>query len=585
MKKQSNFNFTASISKDIYVNKQQTTSAISGGKKGKKARKECGLKDKLCFKEQTLTPSALLKLSLEGHTFCPLFGEFTTPPPKTTYLRKDGYFTMEGKSGQFFQGSYFIGVDIDDTQYTPQEFVDLLRLKPTLWYTSLSHLQKDKNGDGKVDDRFRLIYVFDNLIQDKYYFRYCASNLYKMIEEDTQEIIEDKCGLSCCQYFNGTYLYGEGLNVDFGLTNQIYSLDDIQVSDEGYLNYLRNNCEYKSLDKVRKKNIKDRILTLLSQLGLGDNKQQEDTHLISEWYKNGRSDNDEVEIDFDQQMINDYYRLSWDEFSEHYRHKYPLVYRTEREDWLTLDLGEKTIKYQICDEDYLELNWISRMSNDGKRVKRPDGSHRRSTLFHRGWLRRVIKQSITPNELLFNLINDVEYFFDNSDNVLDMSLLTTKVRQCFSNDIEFFINEYSGIYDDTKEKSRKKKLIIHWGSRKDIKPNSLTKELRWQLLDRLYDCSLTLTDNLQILKDSDIAELDKGLSRNTLYRYCRDRGIACSTKSQNKKEMFVILHVNGLSLSKEQAYLKENGLSISLTTISKYRDELGMMPIPLSEVA
>ena len=110
------YQFTASVSKDIYVNKLQTTAAINSGEEGIKARKECGLKDKLCFKEQTVTPYSLLGLALEGHTFCHLFGSFTSPPPKTTYLRKDGYFTMGGKCGQFFQGSYFIGVDIDNTK-------------------------------------------------------------------------------------------------------------------------------------------------------------------------------------------------------------------------------------------------------------------------------------------------------------------------------------------------------------------------------------------------------------------------------------------------------------------------------------
>lgn len=571
--------FMVSVSKDIYVSKQQTSAAIISGEEGRKARKECGLKAKLCFKVQTVTPSSLLDLSLEGHTFCPLFGNFTTPPPQTTYLRKDGYFTMEGKCGQFFQGSYFIGVDIDNTKYTPQEFVDRLRLKPTLWYTSLSHLQKDKNGDGQLDSRFRLIYVFNSLIQDKYYFRYCASNLYKMIEENTQEKIEDKCGLSCCQYFNGTYIHSDEIKSDCGLTNSIYSLDDIQVSNEGYLNYLRINCEYKSLDKVKRKEIKDRILTLLSQSDLGQTNHQENTHLISEWNKNGRSD-DEEDIDLDQQMINDYRRLPWDEFSGIYRHKYPLVYRTEREDWLSLELGNKTIKYQFCNEDYLELSWIGSITANGIRIKRADGQHRRSTLFHRGWLRRVIKPSITPSELLFNLINDVEYFFNNSDGVLDVDTLVTKVRQCFSLGIEDFINEYPNIYNEMKEKCRRKRFIIHWTSRKDIKPNSLRKELRWQLLDILYDRELTLMENLQILLDSDIAEFDKGFSKNSLYRYCKDRGIVCSTKSLNKREMFFKLHVDGMSLSKEQEYLKEKGLALSMTTISKYRGELEAMSLP-----
>ena len=115
----------------------------------------------------------------------------------------------------------------------------------------------------------------------------------------------------------------------------------------------------------------------------------------------------------------------------------------QREDWLSLELGNKTIKYQFCNEDYLELSWIGSITAN----------------FHRGWLRRVIKPSITPSELLFNLINDAEYFFDNSDGVLDVDTLVTKVRQCFSQDTEGFIKEYPSIYNETKEKCRRKRFI------------------------------------------------------------------------------------------------------------------------------
>ena len=181
---------------------------------------------------------------------------------------------------------------------------------------------------------------------------------------------------------------------------------------------------------------------------------------------------------------------------------------------------------------------------------------------------------------MFILIYDVEYFFNNSDGVLDVDTLVTKVRQCFSLGIEDYIKEYPNIYNETKEKCRRKRFIIHWTNRKDIKPNSLSKELRWQLLDILYDRSLTLKENLQILLDSDIDEFDKTLSRNTLYRYCKDRGIVCTTKSQNKREMFFNLHIDGLSLPKEQEYLKEKGLSLALATISKYRCELKAMSLP-----
>lgn len=41
--------FMVSVSKDIYVSKQQTSAAIISGEEGRKARKECGLKAKTLF--------------------------------------------------------------------------------------------------------------------------------------------------------------------------------------------------------------------------------------------------------------------------------------------------------------------------------------------------------------------------------------------------------------------------------------------------------------------------------------------------------------------------------------------------------
>lgn len=162
-----------------------------------------------------------------------------------TYLKKDGHFTLSGKSSNYFVGSYVIGIDIDETRYmNPEDYIHQLSLQPTFWYTSLSNMQIDVETGEFKGARFRLIYVFDQLIPDKYYFRYCSWNLHKKIESDTGETIKDSCGLICTQYFNGTNRNNTTLSVDYGLTNNVYSLSDINVSNNGYLDFLNNNCYY-----------------------------------------------------------------------------------------------------------------------------------------------------------------------------------------------------------------------------------------------------------------------------------------------------------------------------------------------------
>ena len=111
MKTDKNYTFSVSISKDRYRNKQQATAAIVGGEDGRLMRKNCGLSEKICFQTTSVTSEELLYKVLSGYTFCSNFSGFPEQSSDTTYVRKDRYFTLSGKSSRFFAGSYFIGVD------------------------------------------------------------------------------------------------------------------------------------------------------------------------------------------------------------------------------------------------------------------------------------------------------------------------------------------------------------------------------------------------------------------------------------------------------------------------------------------
>lgn len=226
MKTERNYKFYANISNDAYFDKQCVHAAIEKGVTGRELRKQFGLKHKMSFREQLITCEELLEYALNGHSFCALF----EPSPNThrqTFKRKDGSLTLSGKTLDFFAESFFIGVDVEKTSYTSIEaFVSRLQLQPSFWYTSMSHQQLDEDGENK-GCRFRLIYVFDRPITDIYFFRFCSFTLHSMIEQDIQETIHDKCGLQPTQYFNGTNWSNTTLNVDYGITNNIYNLDDL----------------------------------------------------------------------------------------------------------------------------------------------------------------------------------------------------------------------------------------------------------------------------------------------------------------------------------------------------------------------
>ena len=553
-----NYSFTVSLSKEPYISKQATTAAIIGGEEGRTMRKDLGMKEKACFRSTQTTPSELLKSALSGYTFCAVFSGFPPNEYDITYVRKDGYFTLSGKSSEFFTGSYCIGVDIDETQYqSVEQFVDQLQYKPTFWYTSYSHLQYDASTGKPKGLRFRLMYVFDEEIHNKYFFRYCSYKVHKMIETSTNELIHDTCGLSCSQYFNGTNIFDKTLKIDYDCTNIIYSLADFNTTLEEFITFLGSNCMLKKVDNIQKKEMQQLKCSIMSkiQYTTTTNKQQAVILSASDISEHSTTES----ISFNYFLVRDADSLEWSVFHDRYKHYYEFVFRTEREDWSSItDSKGNIIQFQYCDEEYLELKWIP------KRLK--DRQHRKKTLFHRGWLRRIIKPSISPDELLYNLLFDREHFLDNSDNELNVYRLQEIVRDCYEYDIEDYKIQYEHIYQDTIDKCSKKQVIIHRTSKGLIRANSLRKELRWRFLDEAYNKRLSVSENLQILNDSDFI-----ISRSTLYNYCVNRGIVTKKKTEDKFNRFIQLHKDDLSFREEQKYLAEKGLQLSLGTVQTYR--------------
>ena len=557
------FRFEVSISKDAYKSKEETNAATASGDEGKARRKALGLTNKICFKEQEVTVEQLLERVLEGHTFCYRFGEFPPNTDEKTYVRKDGYFTMSGKADRFFKGTYIVGVDIDDTTYeSAEEFISKLSLQPTFWYTTLSNKQKDKNKDGILDARFRMMFVFDRIIGDKYFFRYVSSVIHHLIEKDTQEKITDPCGKSCSQYFNGTNYDDSNLTVDFGISNIIYSFSDFQISDSGYLDFLNQNCKYKSLTPKIKMDIQIRRCALLSKSNVFINQPTTTTPLHpSALDKSAHQKQNSTVVEFDMRLITSYYNFSFDEFRKRNSHYHHYVYRTERADgWEYF----KDIKYQRCNEDYIELLWICE--------KIPIGGHRPTIILQRAVLRRIMEPSMTPTDLLYNLILDREWNFVNTDDKLSLQKLKDIVKVCFTYNIEELKVAYKDVIDFAREKCCKKKFIIHWTCKGKIRANTLAKELRWEFLDSIYDRTKSVDENLRIFKDSDLdTELDLYLSRNTLYNYCKGRDIhPREIKKQIQLDKLRALHDDRMSLREEVEFLKENGLPISMTTLRNY---------------
>lgn len=266
----------------------------------------------------------------------------------------------------------------------------------------------------------------------------------------------------------------------------------------------------------------------------------------------------ETEIVFDEDLLREMETYPYAKFMHYHSWQYPYVYRKERpDDWID---G----KYQMTDEGYLQLRHY--------REKVVDGQNRRRKLFKNACLRRLMYPDIDADTLLFNLYVDLCRYFDNSDGVITLDTLIRKVKKAMS-----MTPEQLRAYCDWEIrwcKENRPRFIIHRSFR-GLKgmASSIAKKIRWAEIDRAYDKSLSLKENLE----TNLTDLD--ISASTLYRYCKENYIdtdprpkmTAREKREEKRlektrniERFKDLYDPDLSLRKNLDRLEDAGLKMSM---------------------
>ena len=264
--------------------------------------------------------------------------------------------------------------------------------------------------------------------------------------------------------------------------------------------------------------------------------------------------------------------MSYKEFMHRYSWKYKYFYRIERPDWID---G----KYQLTDENYLQLWWYSE--------KLVDGQNRRNTLYKRVCLRRIMYPDVDPDTLLFNAYVDLDKFIDNSDSVIQLDTLKNKVIGAFSRTIEE-LREYCA-YEIQYWKEHRFKFITHPDFSDQASINHINKEIRYREIDKIYDRSKSTMENL--------AELD--VPQTTLYRYCNDRQINTRPQKgltkeeerslkriekQEKVELFKSLYAPDKSESQNLEIMRQNGLEMSVGNLHNWKKKyLNVSAQPLQE--
>ena len=538
MRIDTNFIFEIGHSLDHYDSKDKAKIALSY-KRIKEYNKGIENPDeqlsKMAFVRESLSVTRFAEMATSGYTFCNLFsydpnrqyrstGRWHTKfwPEYRKYKNKGG-MKMQMKSDIYYEGCQCFFVDIDYTEFiSVKDYIAALKLKPTVVYMSYSDNvykidSKQKNNlkydpqRGVKSRRFRLCYVFNEIIYGKENFKTISSAINKMVEDSTHEVVQDDCGKSMSQYFNGS------VNKEVYVTGYVYEMADFNINTHTYYNESPREGQ-QILDMLNHDIVKSMSNCCKRH------------HEPSSW------------------LIIDMERLSYDEFMHYYRNKYRYIYRKDDGTW---EDG-----CQIVGEDFFKFYF--------HKNKLKDGEKRRRKLYERMCLRRLMFPDITADEVLFNAYEDLYRIIDNSKDPISIDCLARNVKSAFKLSIDEIRQRFSSNIKYLSSLKPKNGLIYDVRGAKTVSErNTKMREIRWRKYDRLYDADLSPRENAIRL----------GCKERTMRRFCKDRGIPTSKKVSDEfiRQMINL----SLSIRDNINYFKEaKKIGLSKDRISRIKKEL-----------
>lgn len=485
---------------------------------------------KMSFVLDEITLDQFVELATSGYSFCNLFKY----DPDKKYLftwnryrnylypeykrgRNKGTMKLQMKSERFFLGSQCFFVDIDFTQYdSVEEFIDKIPLQPTVTYMSFSDKEFKKDNNKKMNPkydpclgiksrRFRLCYIFDDIIYGKDKFLQISKEIHRMVEDSTGEEIQDPCGMNPSQYFNGA------MSKEVYVTGFVYDIND----------FIGGQNDLHTDETIEEPLISDYI----------------------ECPSIAKDDKSFTQQAVSPYLISDMKQLDYDEFMKTHRHRYKYYYRKDDRLWED--------NYQIIDEEYFALFYnVSPLK---------DGNKRRKKLFERMCLRRVMFPDITPDEVLFCAYEDLNRFIDNSEDPISIDCLVRNVKNAFSLSIDNIKEMYSYNIVKLKENAPKHKIIyMIKGANTPGERNKRKAEIRYKRYDKIYDCTLSVKENAAKI----------GVSIRTILRYRKSRGFDKGHKTTNEELKQIIDPCLSVRNNIEKIQ-KEYNIKVSVGKLSK----------------
>lgn len=428
------------------------------------------------YQRQSITVEEFALLIKEGYCFCHSF--------KTNGI----LFGLSEKKDANFLSADMVFVDIDDSDIVMNDYVGRLSKKPTLYYTTPNNHTEKSN----YKYRFRLCYLFCLPIYTVETYHSLYDGIAESIRKDIQDVeIKDNCGRTPSQQFSGN----SKAECELYVTDNVFSHSDFP--------YQSNNVSFSSSLSISNGNLS----------------------------KSAKKDDDTVIgvkdlIIADKSFISDINTLSPYDLIDKYRTKYRYFTHTE----LHFQDG-----YALIPSDYQEIYRQTYMDsfikNNGDEIKFSavkklrDGDNRRKKLYIAGLIMKKILPNITFENLLYNLICERTYYYDNSDRVLSNKVLANIARNVVNIPLE-------KIQLQSKRKKRKFCVDKSYCAMLGISPNAMKNKVRKMLKDEeignAYDCSLSVAENLAAFKEMDIS-----VGKSKLYQWCKENGINTKGEKSN----------------------------------------------------
>lgn len=479
---------------------------------GRENRKKYGT-ESLRFKGQTVTVDEIVDLISDGYAFCATFnlnnGELMWKKQDDGSKKCICPVLKDGYMSMTVKRDEFFR----GSQIVSIDIDDTQYTNVEDYIAQLTYIPTfayTSYSDSPTKRKFRLCYVLDKPLNSIEEYKEVANTIHYQAEQDTQGPISDKCGEKASQYFNGT-------NLNAGA--ELYKY---------YVVYDRS--DFPTIEQ-----------------------EQEDEDKYAK-----------VKCEFDKDTVKAMETQTYKKFMHRNSLKYQYFYQSEI-DWKD---GEK---WRAVDSSFVSLCY--RWRGTGEIEKYKDGEHRRRHLKTYACLRRLIKPSVTPTELLFNLYIDRERFFDNTDAALSIDVLKSKVNAAFSLEIDEIKQRYSVVLDKNRRKIvlnptfiKDNQHLIKLGIGENLQAivRKAVKEVNYSEIDKYYNISLSVAENIKELAKNGVKVCSK-----TLYNYCKDRGICTS-----KDEQIISLLDVSLSVRKNLEVVKANGIKVGDKKIQKLLKQL-----------